>query len=80
MNLSEKQPVFKSIEPDQFFDFYSHEGAKEMLWKWFTATVTDGFSELAPLEKENIITLYERLNSLLDSLHAAEAAKAKNNG
>lgn len=68
------------ISPEQFFDFYSQQGAKEMLWKWFTATVSDGFSELSPLEKENIITLFERLNNLVDALHVAESAKSKGNG
>lgn len=66
--------------PEQFFDFYSPQGAKELLWKWFTATISDGFSDLSSLEKENIITLYERLNNLLDELDSAEAAKAKTNG
>ena len=74
---TEKQSQERQILPEQFFDFYSHQGAKEMLWKWFSATVSDGFSELSPLEKENIITLYERLNQLLESLHAAEFAKSK---
>ena len=77
---AEKQPDDSLISPKQFFDFYSHRGAKEMLWKWFTATVSDGFSELSPLEKENIITLYERLNKLVDGLHAYEEAKSKVNG
>ena len=77
---TEKQSHDGMILPEQFFDFYSNQGAKEMLWKWFTATVTDGFSELSPLEKENIITMYERLNKLLESLHAVESAKSQDNG
>ncbi len=77
---AEKQSQDSPISPEQFFDFYSHHGAKEMLWKWFTATVSDGFSELSPLEKENIITLYERLNKLVDGLHAYETVKSKDNG
>ncbi len=54
---TEKQPHDSPIRPEQFFDFYSHQGAKVMLWKWFTATVTDGFSELTPIEKENIMNV-----------------------
>lgn len=77
---TEKQSSDSPMQPEQFFDFYSHQGAKEMLWKWFSATVTGGFSELSPIEKENIISLYERLNNLLASLHAAEATKSKDNG
>ncbi|MEJ7778906.1 MAG: hypothetical protein WKF68_04880 [Daejeonella sp.] len=77
---TEKQSPHGPMQPDQFFDFYSHQGAKEMLWKWFSATVSGGFSELSAIEKENIIALYERLNTLLEALHAAEAAKSKDNG
>ncbi|MES3016645.1 MAG: hypothetical protein V4721_02650 [Bacteroidota bacterium] len=54
--------------PEQFFDFYDAAGAKEMLWKWFTATVTDGYGACTPMEKENIVTLYERLSCLLDGI------------
>ncbi len=78
--VTEKQSHDGKISPEQFFDYYSHQGATEMLWKWFTATVSDGFSELSPLEKENIITLYERLNKLVEGLHAVETAKSKDNG
>lgn len=79
--MSSKKKSFSSpILPEQFFDFYSHQGAKEMLWKWFTATVSDSFSDMSALEKENIITLYERLNNLLDGLNADQAAKAEKNG
>ncbi|MGV3686076.1 MAG: hypothetical protein ACO1NS_10650 [Daejeonella sp.] len=80
MNLSEKQPIFRSPEAEQFFDFYSHESAKEILWKWFTATVTDGFSELSQVEKENIISLYERLDSLLEGIQLPDPIKPDNNG
>lgn len=64
--------------PEQFFDFYSPQEAKEMLWKWFSATVTDGFSKLSPIEKENIISLYERLNQLLDGVHGSVKPKPEN--
>lgn len=64
-----------SLLPEQFFDFYSPQEAKEMLWKWFSATVTDGFSKLSPIEKENIISLYERLNQLLDGVYGSVKPK-----
>ncbi len=61
--------------PEQFFDFYSPQEAKEMLWKWFSATVTDGFSKLSSIEKENILSLYERLNQLLDGVNGSAKSK-----
>lgn len=70
-----KQSKGSPVLPEQFFDFYSQEGAKEMLWKWFVTTVTDGFSNLSTVEKENIISLYERLNELLDGMQSAGTSK-----
>ncbi len=61
--------------PEQFFDLYNHAGAKEMLWKWFTVTMTDGYSTCNSIEKENIVTFYERLNALLDGMY--QMAKSK---
>ena len=55
--------------PEQFFDYYNHAEAKEMLWKWLVATVTDGYSTCTPVEKENIVSLYERLSGLLDGMY-----------
>lgn len=77
---TKKQSLHGLIPPEQFFDFYSHQGAKEMLWKWFSATVSGGFSELTAIEKENIIALYERLNNLLEGLHSVDAGNFKDNG
>ena len=70
-----KRSLGGPLLPEQFFDFYSHQEAKEMLWKWFSATVTDGFSNLSALDKENIISLYERLNQLLDGVNGSVKPK-----
>lgn len=64
-----KNPSGDPLLTEQFFDLYDHAGAKEMLWKWFAATVTDGYGTCTSLEKENIVTFYERLNGLLDGMY-----------
>lgn len=63
-----KNPSGGPLLPEQFFDFYDHAEAKEMLWKWFVATVTDGYSTCSSVEKENIVSLYEKLNGFLDGM------------
>lgn len=63
-----KNPSGVPLLPEQFFDYYDHAEAKEMLWKWFATTVTDGYGACTPVEKENIVSLYEKLNSLLDGI------------
>ena len=64
-----KNPSSGPLLPEQFFDFYDHAEAKEMLWKWLVATVTDGYSTSTPVEKENIVSFYEKLNGLLDGMN-----------
>jgi hypothetical protein len=65
----QKNPSGGPLLPEQFFDFYDLAGAKEMLWKWFTTTMTDGYSICTTIEKENIVTFYERLNGLVDGMY-----------
>lgn len=70
---AQNQPSHQQKSPSQrdreFFDQYSLPESKAMLWKWFTTTTTGGFAQLSTVEKENLITFYERLNALLDGIH-----------
>ncbi len=71
-----KNPSSDPFRPEVFFDLYDLAGAKEMLWKWFVATVTDSYSTCTSLEKENIVSLYERLNGLMDGLYKSAESKS----
>ncbi|HEY1025780.1 MAG TPA: hypothetical protein VGE26_11490 [Sphingobacteriaceae bacterium] len=68
----------------EFFDQYTLPESKAMLWKWFKATVTGSFSapdeqeQLSLVEKENIVTYYERMNALLDAIHALKHRTTSN--
>ena len=74
-------PVAASQAYDQlseFFDQYNLPESKTMLWKFFTATVTGHYEQLSVIEKENIVTFYERLNGLLDSIHTLKPVPQQN--
>ncbi len=71
-----KNPTGIPLLPEQFFDFYDHAEVKGMLWKWLVATVTDGYGTCSPIEKENIVSLYERLSGLLDGLYKPIKSKS----
>lgn len=71
-----KNPSGVPLLPEQFFDYYDHAEAKEMLWKWLVATVTDGYSTCTSVEKENIVSLYERLSGLLDGMYSSAKSKS----
>ena len=54
----------------EFFDQYSLAESKSMLWHWYKATTTGNFGDLSKIERENMATFYERLNNLLNAVHA----------
>lgn len=59
----------------EFFDFSHLPQARELLWKWFTATVTEGFSSsLTYVEKANLVSFYERLEKLVEAAHLLHKA------
>lgn len=52
-----------------FFDFAKPSEWQELLWLWFSATVTGNFpKEMSRKERETIVMTYEKLHEFIDQL------------
>lgn len=59
-----------------FFDFANIAQIREMLWLWLSATVIGDFPHgLSRIERDSILTLYEKLEKLIDAAHLLNSPK-----
>lgn len=79
MKTPKRRPEVGPMLPEQFFDYYGRTAASQMLWKWLVATVTDGYPNFTPIEKENLFTFYDRLSALLDGIYQEVEIKPTEN-
>ena len=56
-----------TIIRDSFKGFNAEE-SREMLWKWFTIMVTENFSKHGTETKENLISFYDHLKTLIEAI------------
>ncbi|MGX5689453.1 hypothetical protein [Arcticibacter tournemirensis] len=52
----------------EFFSHYSLQESRELLWFWFKATVSGNYCRLPHLERDNLITFYEELDQLVETV------------
>lgn len=77
-SLTEHESIDPFLAIDEIFDFAQLPDAKELLWEWLKATVTGTFHKnLSASERYAIISLYEKLNKLLDATHILHTARSK---
>lgn len=54
----------------EFNDFYDLRGSRRMLWELFRAATVSNFSSLSEIERDDLATFYERMDNLLETIHA----------
>lgn len=55
---------------DELFDFADLADVRELLWGWLKVTVTGTYhKELTASERSAIITLYEKMEKLIEAVH-----------
>ena len=61
-----------------FFDIEDLHDTRELLWLWLSCTVTGNFThELNRIERDRILSLYTRLEKLIDAVHVLHVLKKK---
>ena len=79
--MAEKQNIFNSHEAlhiiRKCFRNFDSEESKEMLWQWFTLTITGNFAEQEKHTIENLISFYTHLEIVLEAT-AVLAEEEKN--
>jgi hypothetical protein len=70
-NLSEKETENPLLVFYQLFDYASLPHLKEHLWSWLKLTVTAGYHKkyIHYNERDNIITLYEHMEKLIEAAY-----------
>ncbi|ADY51835.1 cell division protein FtsK/SpoIIIE [Pseudopedobacter saltans DSM 12145] len=64
------QQVISELE--KLLGDYKSAESKELLWKFFALTVSDGFSSQPVAQKKDLLAFYEHLKRLLDVLELLE--------
>ncbi len=55
---------------DELFDFADLPDVRELMWTWLKVTVTGTYhKELSASERSAILTLYEKLEKLVEASH-----------
>jgi hypothetical protein len=55
---------------EELFDFADLDDVRELLWSWLKATITGTYhKELSATERSAILTLYEKLEKLVEASH-----------
>ncbi len=71
MSIDNKyQQVISELE--KLLGDYKSGESKELLWKFFALTVSDGFSGQPVAQKKDLLAFYEHLKRLLDVLELLE--------
>ncbi|MES2372695.1 MAG: hypothetical protein V4557_08955 [Bacteroidota bacterium] len=86
-SVKNAQPLYKLSEAelkdpelviDALFDFADLPDVRELMWGWLKATVTGTYhKELSASERSAIITLYEKMEKLVEAAHVMHASSVK---
>lgn len=64
---------------DELFDFAAHPELKQLLWTWLKVTVTGTYhKELSSHERSAILSLYEKMEKLVDAAHVMHLSSKDN--
>ncbi len=71
LNAAEtKEPM---LVIDELFDFADLPDVRELLWSWLKVTVTGTYhKELSSSERSAIVSLYEKLEKLVEASHVMQ--------
>ena len=59
-----------------FFDIENAQDTKQLLWLWLSSTVSGNFKhEVNRVERGRIMSLYARLEKLVDAVHIIQGIK-----
>lgn len=74
-HLSKEEMANPYLVIDELFDFAHLPDVQELLWEWLKVTVTGNFHKtLSSSERASIITLYEKLEKLVEAAHVMHKA------
>lgn len=63
---------------DELFDFADLQDVRELLWGWLKVTVTGTYhKEFSASERSAIITLYEKIEKLVEAVHVIHENQKK---
>jgi hypothetical protein len=66
---------------DELFDFADLPDVRELLWNWLKTTVTGTYPKnLSATERSVILTLYEKLEKLVEANHVMHSAHKNRKG
>lgn len=76
--LSEAEMADPVLVIDELFDFADLQDTRELLWSWLKTTVTGTFhKDLSASERSAIITLYEKMEKLVEAAHVIRSNPKK---
>ncbi len=76
--LSEAELKDPKLVIDELFDFACLPDVRELLWNWLKTTVTGTYhKDLSASERSAIITLYEKMEKLVEAAHVMHENKKK---
>jgi len=77
--LNEKEIADPYLVIDELFDFAHLPDVRELLWEWLKTTVTGSYHKtLTHNERYAIITLYEKIEKLVEAVHILHEGGLKN--
>ena len=78
LNQSEIEDPYQVI--DELFDFAHLPELKDLLWDWLKSTVTGSYPKsLGYAERLDILTIYEKMEKLLEATHILYEKKRSKN-
>lgn len=78
-SLTEKERKNPYQVIDELFDFADLPDARELLWDWLKTTVTGNYhKQLTATERSLIITLYEKIEKLLEAAYLLQENHSNN--
>ncbi|MEO8172350.1 MAG: hypothetical protein ABI581_04675 [Sediminibacterium sp.] len=78
--LSKAERTDPSLVIDELFDFADLQDVRELLWSWLKTTVTGTYhKDLSASERYAIITLYEKIEKLVEAAHVMHESQTNKN-
>jgi len=76
--LTENEIADPQLVIDDLFDFAHLPDIRELLWDWLKVTVTGTYhKDLSASERSAILTLYEKMNRLVEAAHVIHTRSLK---
>ena len=74
--LSKAEMADPILVIDELFDFADLPDVRELLWEWLKVTVTGTYhKDLSASERSAVITLYEKMEKLVEAAHMMQNSK-----